>query len=114
MQNSQLSPVVSQHRWDMFRVPVRKVGNEYTIYVADSFTRVFDEHTLPDELKTKMAMILASPSSIVKDSEATQLMLMTTRDGEFREIGWRVSDTYFCVVLTENTLLEMRGKLHDS
>lgn len=105
-----LSPVVSQYNWKLFRVPVRKVGNQYTIFVNDSFTRVFDENSLPDELKTKMAMILASPNQIVSDREVTSLMLFsTTQREEFKEIGWRVSDTYFCLVLDESTLMKLRG-----
>jgi len=48
-----LSPIVHQYNWDLYRVPLRKVGNKYTMYVADGFTREFDEHTLPDEVKTR-------------------------------------------------------------
>ena len=105
-----LSPIVSQYNWNLYRVPVRKVGNQYTIHVADFFTRVFDENSLPDELKTKMAMILASPHQIVKDKEVTNLMLFsTTNREEFKEIGWRVSDTYFCLVLDNAMLCKLRG-----
>ena len=52
-----LSPVVHQYNWDLYRVPLRRVGNHYTLYVADGFTREFDENTLPDEIKSKMELI---------------------------------------------------------
>jgi hypothetical protein len=105
-----LSPVVSQYNWNLYRVPVRKVGNQYTIYVDNFFTRVFDENSLPDVLKTKMAMILASPHQIVSDREVTSLMLLTTTEREdFKEIGWRVSDTFFCVILNNSDLCALRG-----
>ena len=111
---NQLSPMVSQYNWDLYRVPLRKIENNYRIYVADFFTRDFDEHTLPDELKTKMAMILASPKQIAKDEDISLLELMSTPTEEgYREIGWRTSDTYFIVVLTYRTLCLLRGGIID-
>ena len=47
-----LSPIVSQYDWNLYRVPLRRQGNKYTIYVDNFFTRVFDEDSLPDEIKT--------------------------------------------------------------
>ena len=111
---NQLSPMVSQYDWNLYRVPLRKIENNYRIYVADFFTRDFDEYTLPDEIKTKMAMILASPQQIMKDDDVSLLELMSTPKEEgYREIGWRTSDTYFVVVLTYRTLCLLRGGIID-
>jgi len=104
-----LSPIVSQYDWNLYRVPLRRQGNKYTIYVDNFFTRVFDEDSLPDEIKTKMAMILASPQRILQDHEATMLSLMTAPNENIREIGWRVSDSYFCLILPHKTLCLLRG-----
>jgi len=104
-----LSPIVSQYDWNLYRVPLRRQENKYVIFVDNFFTRVFDEHSLPDEIKTKMAMILASPQRILQDHEATMLSLMTAPDENVREIGWRVSDSYFCLILSHETLCELRG-----
>ena len=106
-----LSPVVHQYDFGLYRVPLRKEGNSYTIYVADGFNRVFDEDTLPDEVKTKMAMVLANAKQIVTDEKVTQLDLMaTTVDNEFRDIGWRASDTWFCIILPLASLMALRGE----
>lgn len=106
-----LSPIVHQYNWDLYRVPLRKVGNKYTIYVGDNFTREFDEQTLPDEIKTKMAMILSRPQQILQDHELTSLMLMTTlKDEELIEIGWQASDSYFVIVLPYPSLMKLRGE----
>jgi hypothetical protein len=105
-----LSPVVSQYDYDSYRVPLRKEGNSYTIYVADKFSRVFDEDTLPDEVKTKMAMILANPMQICKDYELTNLRLMQCPVEGVRSIGWRASDTMFIVILLYKTLCSLRGE----
>ena len=104
-----LSPIVSQYDWNLYRVPMRRQGNKYTIYVDNFFTRVFDEDSLPDEIKTKMAMILASPHRILQDHEATMLSLMTAPNENIRESGWRVSDSYFCLILKHKTLCLLRG-----
>ena len=104
-----LSPIVSQYDWNLYRVPLRRQGNKYTIYVDNFFTRVFDEDSLPDEIKTKMAMILSSPHRILQDHEATMLSLMTAPNENIREIGWRVSDSYFCLILKHKTLCLLRG-----
>jgi hypothetical protein len=106
-----LSPVVHQYDFNLYRVPLRKEGNSYTIYVGDNFNRVFDEHTLPDEVKTKMAMVLANAKQIVTDEKVTQLQLMmTTADNEFRDVGWRASDTWFCIILSLASLMKLRGE----
>ena len=105
-----LSPVVHQYDFGLYRVPLRKEGNSYTIFVADGFNRVFDEDTLPDEVKTKMAMILASAKQIVSDHNVTKLHLMTTADNEFRDVGWRASDTWFCIILSLASLMALRGE----
>jgi hypothetical protein len=107
-----LSPVVHQYNYALYRVPLRKEGNSYTIYVGDEFTRVFDEDTLPDEVKSKMAMVLARGNPIIHDHEVTQLNLMTTplRNDDFIEVGWRVSDMWFVVVLTYDSLMKLRGE----
>lgn len=107
-----LSPVVHQFNHALYRVPVRREGDSYRIYVADKFTREFDEHTLPDEIKTKMTMIMARGLPIMYDYEVTNLSLMTSvsRTDDFIEIGWRVSDMWFVVVLNYDMLMKLRGE----
>lgn len=109
---SSLSPVVSQFNWDLYRVPLRRIENNYRIYVGDCFTRDFDEKTLPDDVKVKMAMILANPQHAKSDADISMFELMETpKEESFREIGWRTSDTFFVVVLTYKTLCLLRGSI---
>jgi len=106
-----LSPIVHQYNWNLYRVPLRKVGNKYTMYVADGFTREFDEHTLPDEVKTKMAMILSRYKQMLQDYEVTELALLATcHDEDMQEIGWRSSDSWFVVVLSSQLLMKLKGE----
>ena len=112
MLSENLAPVVHPHNWDLVRVPVRKIEDHYIVFVADAYHRRYDEDTLPDELKTKMAMILASQHKKVEpDHELDKLTLYQNQQSEeLSEIGWRASDTFFCVVLTRPTLSLMRGE----
>ena len=106
-----LSPVVHQYDFNLYRVPMRKDKNSYTLYVDDNFSRVFDEDTLPDEVKTNTAMILArGQDPLMHDHDVTPLMIMTTtKDHDFRDIGWQVSDIWFCIILPYKILMGLRG-----
>ena len=83
------------------------------MYVGDNFTREFDDTTLPDEVKIKVAMILARQKLILHDMELTQLALMSTaNDVELQEVGWRASDSWYCIVLPYTSLMKLRGEEH--
>ena len=112
MLSEKLAPVVHQRNWDLVRVPVRKIEDHYIVYVADGYHRRYDEETLPDELKTKMAMILASPhDEATSDLKLDKLRLYQNHQSEeLDEIGWRASESYFCLALTRPTLASMRGE----
>jgi hypothetical protein len=106
----ELSPVVHPKRWDLIRLPVRKVNDEYIVYVADGFHRIYNDDTLPDVLKSKFAMILASEGRFMLDSRVIRLTLYTNTDApELDEVGWRASETYFCLVVDRPTLESLKG-----
>ena len=109
----EMSPVVHPKNWDLIRLPVRKVNNEYIVYVADGFHRIYTEDTLPDELKAKFAMILACGNQTMLVEPENRLQKITvyvnTQSPELDEIGWRVSETYFCLVLDRLTLSSLKG-----
>jgi hypothetical protein len=111
----ELSPVVHPKRWDLIRLPVRRVNDEYIVYVADGFHRIYTDDTLPDVLKSKFAMILANGSpEYLPDSNILRLTLYTnTFSPELDEVGWRASDTYFCLVVDRLTLESLKGGTQD-
>lgn len=106
-----LTPVIHPYNHKLYRVPLRREGDFYRIYVADGFTREFTEQTLPDEIKSKLTMVLARGNSILHDHELTNLSLMMGyEDNELSEIGWRSSDSWFVVMLDYKTLMKLRGE----
>ena len=106
-----LSPVVHPKHWDFIRVPLRRIDTRYIVYVADGLVRYYDEDTLPDALKTKMAMILASPQPALIDERRLQKLTVyiNAQSSDLDEVGWRVSETYFCLVLDRPTLESLKG-----
>ena len=107
----ELSPVVHPKNWELIRLPVRKINENYIVYVADGYHRIYTDDTLPDVLKSKFAMILANGSSeYLRDSKMLRLTLYTnTFSPELDEVGWRASDTYFCLVVDRLTLKSLKG-----
>jgi hypothetical protein len=107
----EMSPVVHPKNWELVRVPVRKVNDNYIVYVADGYHRIYTDDTLPDVLKSKFAMILANGSSeYLHDSKILRLTLYTnTFNPELDEVGWRASETYFCLVVDRPTLESLKG-----
>jgi hypothetical protein len=103
-----LSPVVHPKNWDLIRLPLRKVEGRYVVYVSDNMVRYYDENTLPDKLKTNRAMILAAPPPKLMHESDRSFQKMTIYNNpmshEFDTIGWRVSETYFCLIVSREIL----------
>ena len=106
--------MVHPKNWDLIRVPVRKVDDQYIVYVADGFHRIYTDDTLPDVLKSKFAMILASEGGFVRDARIIRMTLYTNTDfPELDEVGWRASETYFCLVVDRLTLESLKGGIQN-
>lgn len=104
-----LSPVVHQKNWDLIRVPVIRADGHYTVFTGDSTTRMFTEDTLPDVLKSKMAMILASEGRYKRDYEVYRLDVYTNNQSpELDEVGWQVSPSYFCLVVSREIMNSLK------
>jgi hypothetical protein len=101
-----LAPVVHPKNWDLIRVPMlRAVDGHYVVFVGDNTIRRYTDDTLPDVLRGRLAMILASPQTWRDDHDVDKLSLYTNNQSpELDEIGWRVSDSYFIFVVSRKIL----------
>lgn len=105
-----LSPVTHSTNWSLYRVPLHREEGIYTVYVGDNFTRTYTDETLPDPIKMRLAMILASEQYIIRDLELLKSELFVNHGPvEFHDIGWQASDSYFCIVLSLSDLEDMKG-----
>jgi hypothetical protein len=75
---------------------------------------MFTEDTLPDMLKAKMAMILASDGRCKHDHEVYKMDVYTNNQSpELDEVGWQVSPSYFCLIMNRENLKSLiRGGLN--
>jgi hypothetical protein len=105
-----MSPVVHPKDWNLIRVPLRKVDNKYDVFVSDDLVRHYDERTLPDVLKSKMAMILASPQpNLIPEERLQKLNVYSVTMPELALVGWRISETWFCLAIDRLTLNSLKG-----
>ena len=105
-----LSPVVHQTNWSLIRVPLHRGEGIYTVYVGDHFTRTYTDASLPDPIKMRLSMILASDQFIVRDTELLKAELYVNHGPlDLHDIGWQASDSYFCIVLPQVDLEDMKG-----
>ena len=98
------------------RVTLYKKGSEYMLYVGENFTRTYDEDSLPDEVKSKLTMAMAIDNKTITDEELMHYptVIIYNRksfysNNDMDEIGWRVSESYYCLCLSNECINNMRG-----
>lgn len=105
-----MSPVVHPKDWLLIRVPLYKMHDKYSVYVSDDLVRHYNDETLPDLLRVKMAMILATTQPQLTPSDKLgKLSVYVCNMPNFENIGWRVSESWFCLVLDRQTLAQLNG-----
>lgn len=105
-----LSPMGHEFGEGLYRVPVQIVDEQHTVYVGDNHKRMFDTDSLPAFMKHKLAMITVSGhGELLSDREVTRLHLFATKLGNLECIGWRVSESFYVVVMTNDELESLRG-----
>ncbi len=108
-----LSPIQHRDSDKHYRVPVHIVDGRHTIFVGDNHRRHFDQDTLPATLKHKLSMINASPYGEPADTVGEHLNnidIYTIPNDEFYMIGWKATETMYCVVLSNDELDSLRGE----
>ena len=109
-----LAPVGHKTLLDHARVFMYR-SEHYWVWVDTNYTRVYDDNTLPDEIKTKLAMILATPrhEKLITDEEVKQntlLAYMNRHSPDLDEVGWQVTKNLFCVALSIQFLHSLKGE----
>jgi hypothetical protein len=88
--------------------------------------RHYTNKTLPDPLKSKMAMILGywrNHPELIRELTLDNLVgfgfatgmcfYRNTYPADFCDIGWRISESYYTVIIDDKLLSTMRGQ-HDT
>ena len=113
-------PVVTLYRTILYRSPLGVY-----VWPGDRILRFLPEKELPEELRSKLTMILAHKSNELFASIGDEMVLTELTDGtykvsytaynstypdSFKDIGWRVSKSFFCLILTTQCLASLRGE----
>ena len=109
-----LPPVAHKTLRDHVRVFMFRADN-YWVWVGRNYTRVYDDDSLPYEIKTKLAMIVATPRynkmhTQVEVETNTLLPYMNNHNPELDEVGWQSSENLFCIVLPTQFLHSLKGE----
>ena len=111
-----LTPITAKHSANHYRICVHKYGDECTTWVGDKMVRYYDIHALPDELKENLAIVLAKndpalmTDDVISRSKGLYLYHHHHDPNILSEIGWRVSDRYYVMIVSRETLNLMRGE----
>ena len=85
-------------------------GNEYAVVIAKNHVRIFDENTLPDQIKALMSMIHAFPSNILEEWESDETSVyINHQDHRLNEIGWQVTKNLYILVLENEFINKLHG-----
>lgn len=114
-----LGPVPHQTVVKSFRVLVQRTKEYYIIYMGDNATRTLTEAELPAALKSTFAMIRACKDHdlvMVHDpfiETAAFPFNNTTYPPEFNDIGWRLTQSWYVVVMDRKLFNYLRGMQDD-
>lgn len=109
-----LCPLVHQYNWLLYRVPLMRIGDDHTVFLGNSRTRIYTSETLPDCIKHKLTMVLASPDVALHDEYCSSFgihkLMVNNSAPHMNDIGWRASDSFFVVVIESEELDSLDGE----
>ncbi len=96
-----------------WRVPLKISDDSYIVFLSQNIKRIFNAENLPDYIKLALAFIKASSISNPKsDSDLYELDMFLPEDMDdelCKESGWRASESWFIVVLSNDQIKELAG-----
>jgi len=109
MKREEFLPIPHESLTSSYRVPMWTEYDEYTINVGKYQSRHYTDETLPPNLKVSLAMINAFPFVSRNEWEITDLgVYVNTQNPKLQDIGWRVSQTMYVIVMPYEQLMDMR------
>jgi hypothetical protein len=113
------APILSRCSLKHLRVAVWRNGDSYSIWVNNNTARYYTEKDLPDEVKEKMAIVLAVDDCPAPVGDLfTPNQFYSSKPCEAREyledIGWHVSGCCYCLILSAELVFKLRGEVYDT
>ena len=110
---TKLTPIQHETLDDHHRVPVACILGKYEVYVGDNFIRFYEEHDLPDIIKSRIAMIRAAFSEPTTTEYEIGKVYAGDRNSPMFETGWWVAKELFVVVIPTKDLTYLRGEANN-
>ena len=89
-----------------YRTPVWVEPDSYTVCVSENVHRYFNDKTVPKEVKAGVTMVNAFP--YVPYQERVQVVAVyVPPDPKQSEVGWRINDKMYILVLSNECLEDM-------
>lgn len=124
-----LSPVVVIQHVTLYRTPLHMEKSNFRVWVGDGMIRYMTQKELPDDIAKKLAMVIAYDDgknipdyfkgdvqlpldSRLPDFRVTQFYVMPEwYDKNYEDIGWRINENYFCLVVPKSIIVSLRGEV---
>ena len=106
---SMFTPVHHSTLTGYYRTPVWVEPNHYAVCIAENVHRYYNDKTVPREVKVGVAMVNAFPYDPI-DNIADPMPAYVCPDPRQHEIGWRVDDRLYILVLPDESLRDMYVK----
>lgn len=93
----------------MYRIPVWVNDDGFTVCISSKSYRHYDHTTIPDRIKALLSMIHAIPHKPRESHDINPTSAyVNMQDPRLDEIGWRVSDDLYILILGEGFLFDLR------
>jgi len=118
MLTDNLEPLPHFNMTEYIRVPVFKRRDEYIVYLANSYRRIYTLLTLPLYISSKItiANCLTSTSLPSNNSLDRTSLFMCPTDGGDKDTCWKASDDWYIVIIHRNDFedLYLQGEKIDT
>lgn len=103
-------PYPHPHKHGLYRIPVWVESDRYAVCIGAMYYRMFDSETLPDKIKGLLTMIHAIPYKPREIHDINPVnAYVNMQDPRLDEIGWRVCDKLYILILDEEFLFTLHG-----
>lgn len=89
---------------------------EYEVWTGNGVVRYLYPSEMPDEMSNKLAIVKAYGGDHWKQNKTGHDFVDTytwSATEEYQDIGWRVNEECYCLVLSPKTLNSLRGETLD-
>ena len=118
------APIQAEHSRTYYRTPVwvniDTDNDRFEVWIGDNMVRHFKTDELPDEMKVKLAMVMAADklgvrqlredADVLGNPNVFFMFALPLELHHLLDVGWRVSPNCICLILSSELLFRLRGE----